>query len=143
MTYEVLLEQLWDCDGQFVDKHTLAVNINRLRRNWRIQSINIFQMCMGWDINGLDNGNRWYCCSSFCWCDGRRFVESKKVKQEADLFAKPIEEAIGQILSGKELKETEEVTDKDTLWGKCGENSGGCIKCGIGKETDALRERGK
>lgn len=32
MTYEVLLEQLWDCDGQFVDKHTLAVNINRLRR---------------------------------------------------------------------------------------------------------------
>lgn len=32
LTYEILLEQLWDCDGQFVDKHTLAVNINRLRR---------------------------------------------------------------------------------------------------------------
>lgn len=32
MTYDILLEQLWDCDGQFVDKHTLAVNINRLRR---------------------------------------------------------------------------------------------------------------
>lgn len=31
MTYEVLLERLWDSDGQFVDKHTLAVNINRLR----------------------------------------------------------------------------------------------------------------
>ncbi len=32
LTYEILLEQLWDCDGQFVDRHTLAVNINRLRR---------------------------------------------------------------------------------------------------------------
>ncbi|WP_251389121.1 response regulator transcription factor [Mediterraneibacter agrestimuris] len=32
LTYDILLEQLWDCDGQFVDKHTLAVNINRLRR---------------------------------------------------------------------------------------------------------------
>lgn len=32
LTYEILLEQLWDCDGQFVDKHTLAVNVNRLRR---------------------------------------------------------------------------------------------------------------
>ena len=32
LTYDVLLEQLWDCNGQFVDKHTLAVNINRLRK---------------------------------------------------------------------------------------------------------------
>lgn len=32
LTYEILLERLWDSDGQFVDKHTLAVNINRLRR---------------------------------------------------------------------------------------------------------------
>lgn len=31
LTYDVLLERLWDCNGQFVDKHTLAVNINRLR----------------------------------------------------------------------------------------------------------------
>lgn len=31
LTYEVLLEKLWDSGGQFVDKHTLAVNINRLR----------------------------------------------------------------------------------------------------------------
>ena len=31
LTYSVLLEQLWDCDGQFVDRHTLAVNVNRLR----------------------------------------------------------------------------------------------------------------
>ncbi len=32
LTYSQLLEQLWDCEGRFVDKHTLAVNINRLRK---------------------------------------------------------------------------------------------------------------
>ena len=32
LTYEVLLERLWDSNGQFVGKHTLAVNVNRLRR---------------------------------------------------------------------------------------------------------------
>lgn len=32
LPYEVLLERLWDCDSQFVDKHALAVNVNRLRR---------------------------------------------------------------------------------------------------------------
>lgn len=32
LTYEVLLERIWDINGQFVDKHTLAVNVNRLRR---------------------------------------------------------------------------------------------------------------
>ncbi len=32
LTYDVLLERLWDSGGQFVDKHALAVNVNRLRR---------------------------------------------------------------------------------------------------------------
>lgn len=32
MTYNVLLDRLWDSNGQFVDKHALAVNINRLRK---------------------------------------------------------------------------------------------------------------
>lgn len=31
LTYEVLLDRLWDSGGQFVDKHALAVNVNRLR----------------------------------------------------------------------------------------------------------------
>lgn len=31
LTYEALLEKLWDATGAFVDKHTLAVNVNRLR----------------------------------------------------------------------------------------------------------------
>ena len=32
LTYDVLLERLWDSGGQFVDKHALAVNVNRLRK---------------------------------------------------------------------------------------------------------------
>lgn len=32
LTYSILLDRLWDGGGQFVDKHALAVNINRLRR---------------------------------------------------------------------------------------------------------------
>ena len=31
LTYDILLERLWDSGGQFVDKHALAVNVNRLR----------------------------------------------------------------------------------------------------------------
>lgn len=32
LTYEVMLDCLWDSGGQFVDKHALAVNVNRLRQ---------------------------------------------------------------------------------------------------------------
>lgn len=32
LTYEVMLDHLWDSGGQFVDKHALAVNVNRLRQ---------------------------------------------------------------------------------------------------------------
>ena len=32
LTYSVLLEKLWDSTGAYVDKHTLAVNVNRLRK---------------------------------------------------------------------------------------------------------------
>lgn len=32
LTYDILLERLWDSGGQFVDKHALAVNVNRLRK---------------------------------------------------------------------------------------------------------------
>ncbi|MCB7303830.1 response regulator transcription factor [Bariatricus massiliensis] len=31
LTYSILLERIWDSGGQFVDKHALAVNVNRLR----------------------------------------------------------------------------------------------------------------
>lgn len=31
LTYDLLLERLWDSGGQFVDRHALAVNVNRLR----------------------------------------------------------------------------------------------------------------
>ena len=32
LTYKVMLDRLWDSGGQFVDKHALAVNVNRLRQ---------------------------------------------------------------------------------------------------------------
>lgn len=32
LTYDILLQRLWDSGGQFVDRHALAVNVNRLRR---------------------------------------------------------------------------------------------------------------
>lgn len=31
VTRQILLEKLWDCDGNFIDDHTLTVNMNRLR----------------------------------------------------------------------------------------------------------------
>ena len=31
LTYDVLLDRLWDGGSQFADRHALAVNINRLR----------------------------------------------------------------------------------------------------------------
>lgn len=31
LTYSILLEQLWDSNGGYTDRHTLAVNVNRLR----------------------------------------------------------------------------------------------------------------
>ena len=31
LTHKILLERIWDSNGQFVDKHALAVNVNRLR----------------------------------------------------------------------------------------------------------------
>ena len=31
LTHQVMLDHLYDNDGNFVDKHALAVNVNRLR----------------------------------------------------------------------------------------------------------------
>ena len=32
LTRQLLLERLWDQDGNFVDEHTLTINISRLRK---------------------------------------------------------------------------------------------------------------
>lgn len=66
--------------------------------------------------------------------------KSMKMKQEVDLFADQVEEAIEQILSGKEWKETTEVTE-DTLWGKCGEKFWQLYRVWNRKEVDALLEK--
>ena len=52
LTYDLLLERLWDSGGQFVDKHALAVNVNRLRgkiedKNHRYIS-NVYGMGYQW-----------------------------------------------------------------------------------------------
>ncbi|WP_343247519.1 response regulator transcription factor [Diplocloster hominis] len=31
LTREIILEKLWDCEGNFVDEHTLTINVSRLR----------------------------------------------------------------------------------------------------------------
>lgn len=66
--------------------------------------------------------------------------KSMKMKQEVDLFADQVEEAIEQILLGKEWKETTEVTE-DTLWGKCGEKFWQLYRVWNRKEADALLEK--
>ena len=52
LTYEVLLDRLWDEGGQFVEKHTLAVNVNRLRgkieQDGRRYISNIYGMGYQW-----------------------------------------------------------------------------------------------
>lgn len=66
--------------------------------------------------------------------------KSVKMKQEVDQFADQVEEAIEQILSGKELKETTEMTE-ETLWGKCGEKFWQLYQVWNRKEADALMEK--
>lgn len=52
LTYDVLIERLWDSKGQFVNKNTLAVNVNRLRKKIQddehIYIINIYGIGYQW-----------------------------------------------------------------------------------------------
>lgn len=61
-------------------------------------------------------------------------------KKEAELFADQVEETLDMILSGKQLKEPEEVTE-DTLWGKCGEKFWRLYQAWNRKEEDAIRDK--
>lgn len=61
-------------------------------------------------------------------------------RKEAELFANQVEEALDTILSGRELREPEEVTE-DTLWGKCGEKFWQLSQVWNVKEAEALREK--
>ena len=55
LTYAVLLDSLWNDGVQLLDKHALAVNINRLRKKLEQMGILIFQMFMEWDTYGNDS----------------------------------------------------------------------------------------
>ena len=52
LTYTILLERIWDTGANFVDKHALAVNINRLRKKIEDQEhqyiSNIYGMGYQW-----------------------------------------------------------------------------------------------
>lgn len=54
LTYEILLERLWDSGGQFVDKHTLAVNVNRLRGKIEVQGHKYISNVYGMGYQWLD-----------------------------------------------------------------------------------------
>ena len=73
LTYDLLLERLWDSGGQFVDKHALAVNVNRLRGKIEDKNHRYIQMYMGWDINGLADvyHDDYFICSQYWYCYGK------------------------------------------------------------------------
>ncbi|WP_252217281.1 response regulator transcription factor [Clostridium sp. VAP41] len=47
LTRQVLLEKLWDCDRNFVDEHTLTVNINRLRNKIETENVKYIKTIYG------------------------------------------------------------------------------------------------
>lgn len=54
LTYGILLERLWDVGGQFVDKHALAVNVNRLRHKIEDEQHNYISNVYGMGYQWLD-----------------------------------------------------------------------------------------
>ena len=54
LTWEVLLERIWDVDGNFVDKNTLSVNIARLR-----EKIEDDRKNPKWIVNVFGIGYNW------------------------------------------------------------------------------------
>lgn len=52
LTHEMLLEKVWDKDGKFLDKHALAVNINRMRNKIEEEGhsyiVNVYGMGYQW-----------------------------------------------------------------------------------------------
>lgn len=54
MTWEILLERIWDIDGNFVDKNTLSVNVARLR-----EKIEDDRKKPRWILNVFGIGYKW------------------------------------------------------------------------------------
>ena len=84
LTYDLLLERLWDKGSQFVDRHALAVNINRLRGKIEDETHKYISNVYGWDINGLadmEHNNRFICGGTY------NDTENYQIKKEAELFA--------------------------------------------------------
>ena len=54
LTWEILLDRIWDIDGNFVDKNTLSVNIARLREKMEDDRKN-----PKWIVNVFGIGYKW------------------------------------------------------------------------------------
>ena len=52
LTRQILLEKLWDQDGNFVDEHTLTINISSFVPKLQMKNMHILRPFTGVDING-------------------------------------------------------------------------------------------
>ena len=82
----------------------------------KIRITGIFQMYMGWDINGL--ADVYHDDNFICKAVLVLLWKNYRIKKEAKLFAEKVEDALDAIVTGKEWNMEEEL--EDSLWGRTG-----------------------
>ena len=112
LTYSQLLEQIWDCEGKFVDKHTLAVNINRLRKKNRRCRAQIYFECL-WDgVSMVEKIMMILCLLAviLMWC------KNQKLKKDIYDFEENLEQCLDLLVSGNSIEKFSEIDD--SFWNK-------------------------
>ncbi len=99
--------------SQFVDRHALAVNINRLRGKIEDETHKYISNVYGWDINGLadmEHNNRFIC--------GGTYNDTEKLsdKKRSRTICGKVEDTLEAIITGRGWKAEEEL--EDSLWGR-------------------------
>ena len=113
LTYSVLLDSLWDEGVQLTDKHTLAVNINRLRKKNRDGRTFLYFKCI-WDGVSMEmTGILCLVLAAAAAFAGWKYVQVKKDIYE---YTGKLEAAISRMLKNEELEEVP--GERDDLWGK-------------------------
>lgn len=113
LTYSVLLDSLWDEGVQITDKHTLAVNINRLRKRLKPRNTLIFQMYMEWVIYG---SNDFYNIFSLVFITTFALWKYVRLKHDVYEYTEKLDNTINYMLKNGELKTTP--YENDDLWEK-------------------------
>ena len=72
LTKRLLLEKIWDNSGNFVDEHTVAVNINRLRKKIESQGHVYIKTLYGVGCCCLRCLSAFCCMSDMGWCNTQR-----------------------------------------------------------------------